>query len=65
MNIEYKVIQQITIICEIKEDGNDILEALRFCNGSNYRIIKQGCPISPETDLPDIKHYIIIAQKEI
>lgn len=65
MNREYKVVQQIKIICEIREDGNDVLEALHFCDESDYTIIRQGCPIDPETLVPDITCYVIIAQKEL
>lgn len=65
MNKEYKVIQQVKIICNIEEDSNDILEAIQFCNESHYVIIRQGCIINPETSLPDITRYIIIAQKEM
>lgn len=62
MNIQYKVIQQIIMTFSTKEEMNEIKIMRESCKENGLKIIKEGSPINPETLLPDITQYVIVAE---
>lgn len=62
MNIQYKLTQQTTMIFSTENEMTEIKAMREFCKENGLRITKEGSPINPETLLPDITQYVIVAE---